>query len=354
VSKLLVISKAYGDIHLAIAAFRQGFGYDAVRILVFGDAARMEVMREAGVPQSSITVVSHPSEGVRLRRVLAYLRALQEEKRAIDRLITETRRDKDTEVLFFSYNMSPQSGYFLRQMSATNKVMFLDSIAPVPVSLPIRQWIKPRVVAMGFYRFMIGAVFGRIFGLAGTPEYPLVYLKPTRCRISDCPAGMRDRLLGARLDAPIRFPARGPRTAVVLYSNPFLCELERWHETYRAVLKALRECEFEVFVKIHPKSSTPDFLDGATVTWLPQHLPFELIELPGLSLVVGVDGRSMVDKLSVPTISLAKLLYTAGSEQLKVAMDSIRENDRIEFPESKHHLETLVRGVATGATAGPA
>lgn len=338
--RLLVISKSYLDVRLTVAAFEQRLEYEAVEVLVLGSDATVEPLMEAGVPRSAIRVIPLVSEALRLRRLGGYVRALRSEKRLVDRLVREVQIDPATDILFFSYHMSPHVGYFLHQVSKTNRVMFLDAIASAPKELALFQKPRKTFVANLAHYAAITAVFGRIFGISGTPSYSTVHLKPSKCRLSPCGEALRGALTDRR-KALYECPAGPGRNAVILYADPFMCDAGVWRSTYEMAFEALIDAGYNVLVKLHPDASRPDFFVDSRVTFLPQLVPFELIHFHQLSLIVGIDGGAMVDRRDTANISLLKLIYPAGASE-RENIDYLRQNPALCFAESHESFRKLV------------
>jgi len=103
----------------------------------------------------------------------------------------------------------------------------------------------------------------------------------------------------------------------------------------------LRDAGYNVFVKVHPGARRPGFLDKARVTWLPQHLPFELIHFHELSIIVGIDGGAMVDKIDTVTISLLKMVSAEDAAE-RVNILYLQKNPAMRFAESDESFRKIV------------
>jgi hypothetical protein len=136
-------------------------------------------------------------------------------------------------------------------------------------------------------------------------------------------------------------PAGERRNAVILYGDPFMCDPAHWRRIYAMAFEALVDAGYNVLVKLHPDASRPDFFEASKTTFLPQHVPFELIHFHELSLIVGIDGGAMVDRTDTANISLLKLIYPEHAPE-RENIDYLRQNPALRFAESDESFRKLV------------
>lgn len=323
-----------------------------VSILISSTPENLQFLQHAGLPAAALRFMRFESRLNDGKRSLARLvRDLRAEKRMLDEAAAEIRANPANELILHSYD-DPHFGYLASRVAPTNPVTLINILDVERERLSMRELLTLKGIKNLVQRELMNLIFGRLYELRGTASYPMLVLDLQRVRLRREPksaGGTVQTLAKYRY----RIPA-GARTAFVLYADSFGVSEVRHVEAYRAVLDRLTAAGWRVFVKLHPQSSQPEFLQAYAVDYVPKFVPFELVDLGGVSLVVGLWGASLLCTGGVPTVSILPLLYDAGSDHYRGAMPQLLQNPAIRFVGSAAELDALVGELEAPARASSA
>jgi hypothetical protein len=318
-----------------------------VVILISSTAENLQFLQHAGVPPEALRMLRFASRESGGKRSLAQLaRQLRNEKRMMDEVAAEIRAEPGSQLIFHSFD-DPHFGYLAARLAPTHPVTLVNVLNLQRPRLRLHQLWSAQGLKNIVYRELMNLIFGRLFELRGTSAYPLLVLDLQRTRLRTEP-----KSAGGSVQALQHYRYRvppGPRTAFVLYANALGISEAQQSVAYRAVFDRLAAAGWRVFVKLHPQSSRPAFLADYAVEYVPKYVPFEFVDLAGVSLVVGMWGASLLSTGTVTTVSLMPMLYEAGSGHYRGAMQQLAQNPAIRFVSSSTELDALLRGLETPA-----
>jgi hypothetical protein len=339
--RVYIVSHSSIDLVSVLSLYERYSREWEVVILISDTEENLRFLQSVRVSESVLRLLNFESRNNKSKKQLVgYLYQLLAEKKALDRLIAEISASRDNEVFFHSYDNDPQVGYLVSQVSRSNRVTLIDVLGIRPKALQISDLLTKTGIKNIVYLAVVSAVFGRLFILSGTRSYPNLSLDLGRVTISLETASARGNA-GGLAKYRCHVPGNG-KNVVFLYSDSFGVPEEVHEAVNREIVECLARNGLAIYVKMHPQSRRPGFLDEYRVRYIPQYVPFELVDLANVSLVVGIAGASLIGTGEVPTVSIAKLVYQEDSDYYVSAMTQLRQNPAIVFVSSVDDLEKIV------------
>jgi len=339
--KIYIVSHSSIDLVSVLNLYERYSRQCEVTILISGTEENLRFLQSVNVSESALRFLNFESRNNRNKKRLArYLHQLVVEKKTLDRLIAEISANRDNEVFFHSYDNDPHAGYLVSRVARTNRVTLVDVLGIRPKSLRFRDLLTRLGVKNAVHLAIFNSVFGRLFMLSGTRSYPIFSLDLERVNITRETGSARGNAT-ALAKHRYHVPGNG-KNVVFLYSDSFGVCTEVHESVNREIVECLARNGLEIHVKIHPQSRRPGFLDEYNVRYIPQCVPFELVDLTNVSLVVGIAGASLVCTGEVPTVSVAKLVYREDSDYYLSAIAQLRQNPAIVFVSSMDELENVI------------
>lgn len=345
--RIYVASHSSLDIISTLNQFERYGGQHQVTIVVSSTAENLQFLQHVGVPPAALRFLQIESRrSDRKRSVAKRLGELRAEKRMLDELIAEIRAHPSNEFILQSQD-DPHLGYVAAQLVRTNPVTLINILGLQRERLATRELFSKRGIKNLVHHQLMNLIFGKLYMLGGTPSYPMLVLDPRRVRLRTEPKSAGGTLPTLE-KYRYRIPA-APRSAFVLYADSFGISESRHVSAYRDVLDRLTAAGFHIFIKIHPQSQRPEFLDAYPIDYVPKYIPFEFVDLSGISVVIGLWGGSLLCTGEIPTVSIIKLLYEESSDHYRGAMAQLAQNPAIRFVSSSEELGALLRSLDSPA-----
>jgi hypothetical protein len=338
--RIYIVSHSSMDLASTLALYERYRTEGDVVIVVSGTKENLEFLRSVNVPEAVLRFLDLTSrQNQHRRRLVGYVGQLVDEKRALDELIVEIRTNKENQLVFHSYCNDPHAGYLVSRVGATNRVTLIDVLGVRPEPLRIADLLTRTGMKSLIHLAIVNSVFGRLFMLSGVRSYPMISLNLKTVNLATETMAVR-RVTDGVAKYGYHLPQNG-RNAIFLYADRFGIDAERHASINRMAIECLVKTGLSVFVKTHPQSQPPGFLESYDVRQIPKHIPFEFVDLTNVALVVGIAGASLLCTGAVPTVSILKLMYDERADHYTMAMRQLSQNRAIVFVSSMDELSSV-------------
>jgi hypothetical protein len=349
-SALYVFSHSALDMVSTLNQYAAHEGKRKVTIVISSTIQNLRFLENA-VPASAVRFLHFQSRESEVKRGLArFISQLRAERRQLDELVREIRSDPANEVVFHSID-DLQLGYVVARVAGSNRVTFIDTLETPRHALRIRDMWSGIGLKNLVHLAISTLVFGPHYRLAGTRSHPLLTMRP-----ENLPVVRRPKSAGGTVQTLAKYRYRcptGPDTAIVLYANRFGVD-ERVHTSaYRDAIESLEAHGFRIVAKVHPQSTPPALFEEHGVHCIPGHIPFEFVDLQGISVVIGLFGASLLCTGAVPTISLLDMIYDRNSDHHRSAMEQLAQSPSICFVKSRADLAAQLARIAAANVVAP-
>jgi hypothetical protein len=261
----------------------------------------------------------------------------------LNELATEICSHERNMLIFYSLNSDPFTSYLVHKVAQTNRVTFLDVLRLEVNPVRLKQLGSIQALKNILYLFFYSCIFGNIFFLAGNSSYQYLSLN------LKCFKSLRF-LKEAYVVSDIAideflYQMESKCSVILLYNEPLGVDSEKSMRVYKDIVDILKSEHLTFFIKCHPQSSLPDFMNG--LPQIPKFIPFELIEARCISLVIGVFSAAMAQPKSFKVVSFARLVYSNDSDFYLAGIRQLRANPQVKLISSLSELAAIINNQET-------
>ena len=248
--------------------------------------------------------------------------------------------DDENNVLFFSsYDNDPQFGYLAYMVSRSNTVYLIDVLEIKPKRLGIKQLISKigfkSLISLASYSL----ICGNIFILSGNKSRPHISLALDKFRLKEI---SRNSILHISNISKYKLQIpRNSRNVIFLYCDNYGIPFDQHISINEKIVQCLFQNNLNIYVKVHPQSQKPLFLDEYNVNYIEKYIPFEFVDLSNVSIVVGLAGAALICTGDALTVSFVEMIYGKESDYYISAMNQLRQNKDIIFIKSIDQLKSI-------------
>ena len=344
---LFIISHSSLDIISVLNMYEKQKSKRKVIIIVSGCLENMKLFEELGLPKNALKYLKQPSRlNVSKFHILRYIKQLLLERKDLDKLSLEISSDNNNELVFHSDQFDEQITYLVKSLTKTNHIIFIDVLGANQTPLnysSLISWIGLKNI---INYFIVVIVFGRLYFLSGSKKNPRICLdfnivKPNKIipfhKVEKTtPFAYRQLIDLKGLDV------------VLLYSEPYGVKYEHHLFVYRYVLDVLSSIDMlTIHVKLHPQSEKPDYFKNYNISFIPKHIPFELIDLRYVSLLIGEGSASLLHPDARNIVSILDLMHEEKSDIYKEQLQQICVNSQINYISSIEEFKSTVLNLIT-------
>lgn len=342
IGKLFIISHSALDIISVLNMYEKQKSKRKVFIIVSGNRENIKILEELGLPKNALKYLEQPSKlNFSKFRIIRYIKQLLLERKDLDKLKLEIGSDSNNELVFHSDQFDSQIGYLVANLTNTNHITFIDILGLTQKRLnysSLISWIGLKNI---IDYFILTLVFGKFYFIAGNKSSPRICLDINVCKpikiipfhkVEKTPAFAYRQFLDLKgLDV------------VLLYSEPYGVNYEDHSFVYSSILKLLSSIDMlTIHVKLHPQAKKPNFFKSYNISFIPKHIPFELIDLRHVFLVIGEVGASLLHPEAKNIISILKLTIEEKLDIYIEAMEQTGVNSKINYVSSIEELKSNV------------
>ena len=307
------------------------------KIIISGCAENLHFLRSINIPEEAIKYLNIKSK-LRKFGLLKLIKQLYTEKKMMDSLIKEITQEENNELFFSSYDNDPHMGYLTYQVSKSNSVTLIDVLEIRPIKMrSLRILYFKNVISWVIYSL----IFGNIFIIAGSRSIPTLSSNLNKYKINIIPRNdIRSLCDISKYKIKV---AKHKKCALILYDKFYFQPYEKQISTIKNICELLINNNFIIYLKTHPQYENPDFLSDFNVNIIDKYIPFEFIDMSGVSIVIGLSGASLLFTGNISTISLLKLIYKKDSDYYTSQMEQLRQKKDIIFIKSIDELNYVLQ-----------
>ncbi len=313
-----------------------------VRILVSSAPENLQFLRSINIPESALKYVYYESKAnkSKSRNIWKYIKQLYRDKKVLNDLAREIIGDENNVLFFSSYNFDVQAGYLSYLVSRSNPVYFIDVLEIRPKRLEIQFLISVRGLKNLISLVLKSLIYGNIFILSGNKSYPHISLALDKFKLKEI---SRNSILHISNISKYKLQIpRHPTNVIFLYCNNHGIPYEQHISINEKIIKCLFQNNLNIYVKIHPQSQKPHFLDKYNISYIEKYIPFEFVDLSNVSIVVGLAGAALLCTGDTLTVSFVEMIYSKDSDYYISAMNQLGQNKDIIFIESIDQLAAIL------------
>lgn len=343
---IYIISHSSIDLVSVLNLYEKYRSDHEVKILISSTAENLQFLQSVNIPPRALRFIYFKSRyNKNKKNLIRFIYQLLSEKKKLDQIIGEIKANTNNELFFHSYDNDYQMGYLVAQVAKTNPTTLVDTLGIKPKPLGFHDLLT--LIGIKHYSLFvaINLIFGRHFILSGNRSYPMISLKLRPIKMDVVP---RMHVFVTRELSKYRYLITKKGVNIIFnYAEPFGISEKKHFTVNKGIIDCLSENRINIFIKLHPNSSPPFFFNGYDLHYIPKYIPFEFVDLTNISLVIGIQGASLLCTGTVMTISFVKMIYHEDSDFYKSAMNQMSMNKDIKFISSVDELSLIIKDVCT-------
>lgn len=341
---IYIISHSSIDLISVLNLYERYKNMNGVTILISSVKENFQFLQSVNVPRNVLRFLHFESKYNRNKKnIIKWICQLLKEKKHLDSIVCEIIDKPENELFFHSYSFDFHMGYLVAQVAKKKKVTLVDMLGIMPKKLRYHDLLSLTGIKTTLLFIIISLIFGRYFILSGTRSYPMISLNMQPLKMDVVP---RTNVCMTQELSKYRFVVASDGVNIIVnYAEPFGITDEKHIAVYKSIIDCLIENKLNIFVKLHPQSNPPLFFKNSSFNFIPKYIPFEFIDLTNISLVIGIQGASLLCTGTTTTISFVKMIYSEDSSFYKTATEQLSMNKDIKFISSVAALQLIINKV---------